>query len=61
MAAQSKWRLTGDYFENCNCDVVCPCLISTSAPLTTRPTQGMCRRAAGFPYRHKGDIYDRGA
>ena len=43
MAAQSKWRLTGDYFENCNCDVVCPCLISTAAPLTARPTQGGCR------------------
>jgi hypothetical protein len=42
MAAGSKWRLSGDYFENCNCDVVCPCLVSTSAPLTARPTQGEC-------------------
>jgi len=40
MAAQ--WRLTGDYFENCNCDVVCPCLVSSAAPLTSRPTQGVC-------------------
>ncbi|MGE5271569.1 MAG: DUF1326 domain-containing protein [Thiohalocapsa sp.] len=40
MAAQ--WQLTGDYFENCNCDVVCPCLVSAAAPLTSRPTQGVC-------------------
>jgi hypothetical protein len=40
MAAQ--WQLTGDYFESCNCDVVCPCLVSTGAPLTARPTQGVC-------------------
>jgi len=19
------WHITGDYFENCNCDVICPC------------------------------------
>ena len=40
MAAQ--WQLSGDYFENCNCDVVCPCLVSKNAPLTSRPTQGEC-------------------
>jgi hypothetical protein len=42
MAAQGKWRLTGDYFENCSCDVVCPCLVSKAAPLTARPTRGAC-------------------
>ena len=26
MATQAKWQLSGDYFENCNCNVVCPCL-----------------------------------
>ena len=44
----AKWRLTGDYFENCNCDVVCPCLVSTAAPLTARPTQGSCDVALLF-------------
>jgi hypothetical protein len=48
MAAQTKWRLSGDYFENCNCDVVCPCLVSTAAPLTARPTQGVCDVALAF-------------
>jgi hypothetical protein len=38
----ASWQLSGDYFENCNCDVVCPCLVSAAAPLTSRPTQGFC-------------------
>src|SRR5262245_17243040 len=42
MATQPKWQLSGDYFENCNCSVVCPCLVSTAAPLTSRPTEGAC-------------------
>ena len=38
----AQWRLSGEYFENCNCKVVCPCLVSTAAPLTSRPTEGIC-------------------
>ena len=56
MAARSKWRLSGDYFENCNCDVVCPCLVSTAPPLTARPTQGECNVPLVF-HIDKGD-YD---
>jgi hypothetical protein len=48
MARQKKWQLSGDYFENCNCNVVCPCLVSTSAPLTARPSQGVCDVALVF-------------
>jgi hypothetical protein len=48
MAGQQKWHLTGDYFENCNCSVVCPCLVSPSAPLTAQPTQGACDVALVF-------------
>ncbi len=48
MAASRKWRLSGDYFENCNCDVVCPCLVSPGAPLTARPSQGVCDVALVF-------------
>ena len=48
MAAQTKWHLSGDYFENCNCDVVCPCLVSPAAPLTARPSQGVCDVALIF-------------
>jgi hypothetical protein len=42
MANQVQWHLSGDYFENCSCSVVCPCLVSTAAPLTSRPTEGVC-------------------
>ena len=38
----AEWHLSGDYFENCNCSVVCPCLVSKNAPLTSRPTEGVC-------------------
>jgi hypothetical protein len=48
MPSQTKWHLSGDYFENCNCDVVCPCLVSAAAPLTARPTQGECHVALAF-------------
>jgi len=44
----ATWQLTGDYFENCNCDVVCPCLASSVAPLTTRPSRGVCDVALIF-------------
>jgi hypothetical protein len=44
----AKWQLSGDYFENCNCDVVCPCLVSPAAPLTARPSQGVCDVALVF-------------
>jgi len=48
MASGTKWQLSGDYFENCNCDVVCPCLVSRSPPLTAKPTQGECDVAIAF-------------
>lgn len=48
MAEQKKWRLTGDYFENCNCDVVCPCLFSTAAPMSSKPSHGACDVALAF-------------
>ena len=46
--ATTPWQFSGDYFENCNCDVVCPCLFSTQAPFTSQPTQGACDVAIGF-------------
>src|SRR5438552_1648959 len=44
----TQWQLTGDYFENCNCNVVCPCLASPAAPLTSRPSEGACDVALVF-------------
>jgi hypothetical protein len=48
MAAPTKWQLSGDYFENCNCTVICPCLASPAPPLTARPSQGACDVALVF-------------
>ena len=47
-ATETSWRIRGDYFENCNCDVVCPCLFSTNAPMTSTPTQGACEVPFAF-------------
>jgi hypothetical protein len=44
----TAWRLSGDYFENCNCSVVCPCLLSTNAQLTSKPTEGVCDVVLAF-------------
>jgi len=46
--AHTSGRLTGDYFENCNCDVVCPCLFSPGPPMTARPTAGPCEVPLAF-------------
>ena len=53
----ATWQLTGDYFENCNCDVVCPCLASSVAPLTARPSRGVCDLALIF-HIDKGNYGD---
>lgn len=42
VSPQTRWQIAGDYFENCNCAVACPCLFSAAAPLTARPTEGAC-------------------
>ena len=31
-----KWKLTGTYFESCNCDAACPCVFLSD------PTEGTC-------------------
>jgi len=41
----SKWSLSGDYFETCNCDFLCPCITSNMA---AKPTHGDCKFALAF-------------
>lgn len=41
-ATQTRWTVSGEYFENCNCDVVCPCEVSAKGFLQARPDQGYC-------------------
>ena len=33
------WQISGEYFETCSCDYLCPCVTSN---LSARPTQGWC-------------------
>ncbi len=39
------WRLDGTYFENCSCDMVCPC---TTSGLTMPADQERCRVVLAF-------------
>lgn len=39
------WRLEGEYLENCNCEVLCPCLLgprNAQGGAMARPTEGHC-------------------
>jgi hypothetical protein len=47
-ATETAWRVKGDYFENCNCKLVCPCLFSAGPPMTAEPTEGACEVAFAF-------------
>lgn len=43
--ARPNWEVSGQYFETCNCDVLCPCITSN---LTAMPTKGACTAALAF-------------
>ena len=45
MAVTHQWHLKGEYLENCNCEVLCPCVIPVSPQL---PTDGHCDMALAF-------------
>ncbi len=40
-----SWRIEGEYLENCNCEVLCPCLLgprNAKGGAVARPTEGHC-------------------
>src|SRR5271169_4339786 len=43
--ANPAWNASGDYFETCTCDFLCPCL---SSNLAAPPTKGECVFAFAF-------------
>jgi hypothetical protein len=43
--ATPAWNVSGQYYETCNCDFVCPCIPSQ---LAVRPTKGDCQFAMAF-------------
>jgi hypothetical protein len=40
-----SWQISGQYYETCNCDFVCPCV---PGGLVVRPTKGSCNFAMAF-------------
>lgn len=44
-ATATAWQISGDYFETCNCDYVCPCIYTNVAG---EPTHGDCHFAMVF-------------
>jgi len=50
--ASPNWKISGDYFEACSCDSVCPC---PTSGLAARPTQGYCD--AGLVFHVERGVY----
>ena len=48
----SQWSLEGQYFESCNCDLVCPCIFLMP------PTNGFCHVLVGWDIEsgHLNDV-----
>jgi hypothetical protein len=43
--AATAWQVQGQYYENCNCDFVCPCV---PGQMMVKPTKGSCTFAMAF-------------
>jgi len=50
--ANVRWQISGEYFEACSCDFVCPC---PTSGLAARPTKGFCD--AGLVFQISGGSY----
>jgi hypothetical protein len=37
--ATPAWQISGQYYETCSCELLCPCIIGQ---MTARPTKGSC-------------------
>src|SRR5678810_173381 len=40
-----SWKITGQYYETCSCDFICPCL---PGQMAVKPTKGSCTFAMAF-------------
>jgi hypothetical protein len=43
--ATATWKVSGQYYETCSCDFVCPCV---PGQMAVRPTKGSCTFAMAF-------------
>jgi hypothetical protein len=52
MMSPTSWSIKADYLENCNCDILCPCLFAV------KPTNGDCNVPIAYHIRegHYGDV-----
>jgi hypothetical protein len=49
MMAIPTWQVSGQYYETCSCDFLCPCVVGG---LTVSPTKGSCTFAMAFEVEH---------
>ncbi|MFQ6027645.1 MAG: DUF1326 domain-containing protein [Dehalococcoidia bacterium] len=54
MMTPERWRLKGEYFENCNCEILCPCVLPVGSGA---PTEGHCDVLFAF-HIAEGDFSD---
>jgi hypothetical protein len=47
--ATPSWQVSGQYYETCSCDSVCPCILGQ---MTVSPTQGSCTFAMAYQIEH---------
>ena len=47
--AATEWQVEGQYYENCSCDFVCPCVLGQ---MMAKPTRGSCTFAMGYLIEH---------
>ncbi len=40
-----SWKVSGQYYETCNCDFVCPCV---PGQMAVKPSKGACKFAMAF-------------
>src|SRR5688572_6023430 len=43
--ATPSWQASGQYYETCSCDFVCPCILGQ---MSVRPSKGSCTFAMAF-------------
>src|SRR5437867_7576618 len=43
--ATPNWKVSGQYYETCSCDFICPCI---TGQMAVTPTRGKCTFAMGF-------------
>jgi hypothetical protein len=46
VGVMTQWKLTGTYFETCNCNVGCPCAFASP------PTEGFCTAIVAWNIKH---------